>query len=1059
MAGKPKREVEERYARYVRRGYVTALTEGQRRVPVKILRDTGADRSLILRRILPSVGTKKGVTLRGVGGMVDAPLIEVTIEVDGGKRQATVGLTEELPIPGIEMILGNDVGGQLTINRFLLPEDNGDRKDEGLPGRGWRGAGSSYISLQVDRSRVVTKSGGEDKAKSTKKMAPEAILLTMHQQKRQQSEYLEEMGKFLSNPQVEVSQGTDQAAVQGVEERVEGVAAVTRAAAKRQREAEREGPSHTMVTGGEGDLFCLPQSEHLVVADPAERGTEERVREPEANGALPTREEDDGRGERRRAELVEGRSEGSPEGDIGSEVLPTTRQQLVVAQREDPELFPLLREAVTREEAEREATCYYLDGDMLKRKWRNPKAPCEEHQTFHQIILPRKYREEVMRMAHEEVAAHLSAKKTGESILNYYFWPRMQCDISSYVKKCEICQKCNPRGPDRVPLRPIPVVGEPFEKIVVDIVGPLPRTRGGNEYLLTLMCVATRYADAIPVSSCKAKKITPKLMDIFSKFGVPKVIQSDRGSNFMGRFFQQALRQLGISHVASSAYHPQSQGCLERFHKTLKETLTKFCHSNSRDWDEGVQVALYAIRTARHEGLGFSPFELLFGRRPRENLRILYEGWEGETEPEPLAEYVTKLRDRMRCAHEIARQNMQIAQDRMKVHYDKRTKIREFKEGELVLLFDEANCRPLQAKYKGPYVVLRRLGPVTYLLSTPGRRQSTRSVHVNLLKRHEGEIAAVAAVGDDNEEMPDQTVPKEEGSDDFSPDKGDPHLANTQAMDGMSEKLSHLRHEERAELIRTLHEFPGIMRNTPTRTQLIQHDVELVDGARPVKQYPYRLPPEKREKMRREVKYLLDNGLARPSCSPWASPCLLVPKEDGTSRLCTDYRRLNLVTVPDAFPMPRIDDLIDEVSSAKFLSKVDLLRGFYQVPLSDRAREASAFVTPDGLYEYLVMPFGMKNSGSTFQRMANDLVRDLTGVRVYVDDLVVFSDSWEEHIERLKALFKRLSDANLTVNLPKCDLASSTVSYLGHRVGRGGIRPLEAKVKDILEFEAPKTRR
>lgn len=192
--------------------------------------------------------------------------------------------------------------------------------------------------------------------------------------------------------------------------------------------------------------------------------------------------------------------------------------------------------------------------------------------------------------------------------------------------------------------------------------------------------------------------------------------------------------------------------------------------------------------------------------------------------------------------------------------------------------------------------------------------------------------------------------------------------------------------------------------------------------------------------------------MAVPSSSPWASPCLLVPKSDGSWRLCTDYRKLNAVTVQDPYPMPRIDDLIEEIGGSRFLTKIDLLKGYYQVPQTEEARATSAFITPDGLYEYCVMPFGMRNSGSTFQRLANWLVSGL-------DNIVVYSDNWAHHLHCVRALMKRLSTARLTINLKKCEFGKPNLTYLGHRVGVDGISPLQAKVRDIMEFPAPATRK
>jgi hypothetical protein len=158
---------------------------------------------------------------------------------------------------------------------------------------------------------------------------------------------------------------------------------------------------------------------------------------------------------------------------------------------------------------------------------------------------------------------------------------------------------------------------------------------------------------------------------------------------------------------------------------------------------------------------------------------------------------------------------------------------------------------------------------------------------------------------------------------------------------------------------------------------------------------------------------MVDNGIIEPSNSNLASPCVLVPKLDGTYRFCTDFRKVNAVTNTDSCHIPRMDDCIDKIGKAKYITKCDLLKGYSCVPLSKRAKEISAFVTPDGLYQCNVMPFGMKNSQATFQRM---MKQDLAGVETYVDDIVVYSDTWE-HLSRLHHMFERLKAAILTVNL------------------------------------------
>ncbi len=174
---------------------------------------------------------------------------------------------------------------------------------------------------------------------------------------------------------------------------------------------------------------------------------------------------------------------------------------------------------------------------------------------------------------------------------------------------------------------------------------------------------------------------------------------------------------------------------------------------------------------------------------------------------------------------------------------------------------------------------------------------------------------------------------------------------------------------------------------------------------------------------------------------------------------CTDFRRVNAITKPDSYPLPRMEDCVDRVGNAAFVTKIDLLKGYWQVPLTERAKEISAFVTPDHFLNYTVMAFGLRNAPATFQRLVNRVIEGMRNVEAYLDDLVIYSASWSEHIKQLDTLFNRLSCANLTVNLAKCEFGRATVTYLGKIVGGGQVRPVESKVEAIIHFPVPTTRR
>ena len=228
---------------------------------------------------------------------------------------------------------------------------------------------------------------------------------------------------------------------------------------------------------------------------------------------------------------------------------------------------------------------------------------------------------------------------------------------------------------------------------------------------------------------------------------------------------------------------------------------------------------------------------------------------------------------------------------------------------------------------------------------------------------------------------------------------------------------------------------------------------------KPIKQHPYRCNPLKQAQFNEEIRYMEENGIIENSNSPWSSPCILVPKPDLSFRFCTDYRKVNSVTKSDSYPLPRIDDCIDKVGNAKFVSTYDLLKGYWQVPLTSRAKQISAFITPQGLYQYKVLPFGMKNAPATFQRLMNEVIAGLPNTEVYIDDIVLYSSSWEEHLKATFDLFDRLTKAKLTVNLAKSQIAKAKVKFLGHVIGQGEIKPVHAKVEAVVNFPQPNTKR
>ena len=750
------------------------------------------------------------------------------------------------------------------------------------------------------------------------------------------------------------------------------------------------------------------------------------------------------------------------EGSLSDKADKMSTSQLIAEQHKDPELSNLFLRVVDENEVSQNPVCLFTKNGVLMRKWRPPDVSIEDEWAVkHQIVIPKSYRQEILSMAHETpLAGHMGINKTCQKILNHFYWPSLRKDVVEFCKSCHACQmvgKPNQSIP-KAPLQPIPAVQEPFSRIIVDCVGPLPKTRSGNQYLLTIMCASTRFPEAIPLRNIKAKTIVKALTKFFTLVGLPSSIQSDQGSNFMSGVFQQVMHELGITQYKSSAYHPQSQGALERWHQTLKTMMRIYCFETEKDWDEGIHLLLFAARESVQESLGFSPFELVFGHTVRGPLKLLKEKLlqSSNNESINLLQYVSDFRTKLFRACELARANLSSSQKSMKNKYDVDAVEHSFKPGQKVLALLPVPGNPLNARFFGPYVIQKKLSNLNYLVVTPDRRKQTQLCHVNMLKPYvERSTDVVLQPASVNVVVSESKVEldSELSGDGFSP-TDTTRLTNTDVLRNLDSKLSHLSESQRQDLEKLLLEFKHLFPDVPTRTDQMYHDVD-VGNAEPVKQHPYRLNPSKQKYLKEEIKYLLENDFIEPSNSSWSSPCILVPKPDGSYRMCTDYRKVNCVTKTDTFPIPRMDDCIDKVGKARYVTKFDLLKGFWQVPLTDRAKEISAFVTPDGLFQYKVMPFGMKNSPASFQRLINKVIADLEGCEAYIDDVIIYSDTWEEHLRIIREFFKRLSRAMLTINLSKSEFGQAQVTYLGHVVGQGEVKPVSAKVEAIAKFPQP----
>lgn len=272
--------------------------------------------------------------------------------------------------------------------------------------------------------------------------------------------------------------------------------------------------------------------------------------------------------------------------------------------------------------------------------------------------------------------------------------------------------------------------------------------------------------------------------------------------------------------------------------------------------------------------------------------------------------------------------------------------------------------------------------------------------------------------------------------------------------------LGHLNETQRSALKQLLHKYENIFSKSQTDIGCISSEMHRIPVTNnvPIRRAPYRCSEADSVEMDRQVSDLLTQGVIRLSTSPYAAPALLAEKKgEGRTRFCIDYRKLNAVTVPDYQPIPRIDDVLDSLGKSTYFSTLDITSGYWHVKMHPEDIPKTAFVTRTGHYEWLVMPFGLRNAPATFERAVKSILAKhrLAHVTNYFDDIVVYSDTFSDHLKHLDAVLNAFKSECVRLKMKKCQFAQTSIEYLGHRVSNGAVTPKRSNVEAILRFPTP----
>ena len=361
---------------------------------------------------------------------------------------------------------------------------------------------------------------------------------------------------------------------------------------------------------------------------------------------------------------------------VPSQIAEVSSDEFLELQRADENLKHLWEKAnsVHNEEQNKDKYRFIIRNKFLLRRSNTHQT----HGSSDQLVVPTGCRQAVIRLAHEGLmAGHQGITRTYERVRSKFYWPGFHEDVVRFCRSCDICQRTLPKGKvTQVPLGRMPLIDTPFKRIAMDLVGPIyPPSDRGHRYIVTIVDYATRYPEAAALKNIDTESVAEAVISVYTRVGVPSEVLTDMGVQFTSDLMREISRLLSIKQLTCTPYHPITNGLTEKFNGTLKLMLKRMCAERPRDWDRYLDALLFCYREAPQESLGFSPFELLYGRTVRGPMTILSELWTREPEEQEVKstyQYVIDLKNRLYETCEMAQKMLAKSAGRYKIYYDQK---------------------------------------------------------------------------------------------------------------------------------------------------------------------------------------------------------------------------------------------------------------------------------------------------------------------------------------------------------------------------------------------------